>query len=258
MSEQQIQAEVSASKYPLIYGQMVKIMAQVGAVEKTRKNKQGEGYMFRGIDEIYSALQELMAEHGVFSVPEVLDIKREERHTKNGGTLTTTLLTVKYTFYAIDGSSVYATTTGEGFDSGDKSANKSMSGAHKYALVQSFCLPTKDKKDSEEDSHGDLAPRYGKPVHATQPVHGFDGSTKQTHYVVPFGKYKQKTIEEIGVADLMSYVTYLEQKSTLDQKPIDPSGPVGIFIERASEFIGIMENKAIAQEQGEPSFENFQ
>lgn len=38
-------------------------------------------------------------------------------------------------------------------DTGDKAANKAMSVAHKYALLQAFCIPTADSKDVEDDHH---------------------------------------------------------------------------------------------------------
>ena len=37
-------------------------------------------------------------------------------------------------------------------DSGDKSMNKAMSAAFKYACFQVFCIPTEEMHDSEEDS----------------------------------------------------------------------------------------------------------
>ena len=37
-------------------------------------------------------------------------------------------------------------------DSGDKSFNKAMSAAYKYALFQVFCVPTEEMVDSEVDS----------------------------------------------------------------------------------------------------------
>lgn len=134
-----------------IYGAMVQIMREVGAITKGRNNTQ-QGYKFRGIDDMYNALHDIMAKHGVFSVPKVLEIQRSERESKSGGLLTTTLLRVQYTFYAKDGSCVVAEPCGEGMDSGDKSCNKALAGAHKYALVQTFAIPTEGGDDSENEN----------------------------------------------------------------------------------------------------------
>ena len=58
----------------------------------------------------------------------------------------------KYAFYADDGSSVDTVVIGEGMDESDKSMNKAMSAAYKYACFQTFCIPTDEMIDSETDS----------------------------------------------------------------------------------------------------------
>jgi hypothetical protein len=136
-----------------IYSAITKIMGDVGAIEKTRKNEQGKGYLFRGIDDVYAALQPLFVKYGVYLVPKVLETCREERESKNGGTLIYTRLTVQYTFYAQDGSSFEAVIPGEAMDTGDKSSNKAMSAAMKICCLQIFCVPTEEEKDTEYDSH---------------------------------------------------------------------------------------------------------
>jgi hypothetical protein len=134
-----------------IYTLMAKVMGEVGAIEKLRKNQQ-QGYAFRGIDDVYMALQPALVKHGVVCVPEVVEERREERPSKNGGTLFYTTVRMAFTFYAPDGSYVRAVTSGEAMDSGDKSTNKAMSAAMKYAMLQTFCIPTEEKKDTEYES----------------------------------------------------------------------------------------------------------
>lgn len=128
-----------------------KIMSEVGAISKGRRNQQ-QNYTFRGIDDAYQAFQPLFAKYGVFVVPTVTDIKREERTNKSGGLLIYTTLTIKHTFFADDGSHFDAVTVGEAMDSGDKSSNKSMSAALKYALLEVFCVPTEGDNDTENHS----------------------------------------------------------------------------------------------------------
>lgn len=140
-----------------IYQAINAIMKEVPAIGKDRKNIQ-QGYNFRGIDDIYNALNEHLAKHGVFATSEVLSHEREERQTARGGTLIYSIITVKFNFYAIDGSSVSMTMIGEGMDSGDKASNKAMSTAYKYAMMQLFCIPTNDAKDTEAD-HYEVLPK---------------------------------------------------------------------------------------------------
>jgi hypothetical protein len=159
-----------------IFTLIPKVMASVGAIGKGRRNQQ-QGYAFRGIDDVFNAVQGPLAEAGVFIVPEVTDRHREERPTRDGkGVLLYTILTVRHTFYAPDGSSVAAVTTGEAMDSGDKSCNKAMSAAMKYALLEVFCIPTEDAKDTENDSYQTGRRREpARPAAAPAPVANKEG-----------------------------------------------------------------------------------
>ncbi len=135
-----------------IFKQIPLIMSEVGAIEKSRQGS-GINYKFRGIDDIYFALQPLLAKHGVFFAPNVIDQQRHERESKNGGVLTYTILKVEFTFYADDGSSFKVCTVGEAMDTSDKSSNKAMSAALKYAILELFCIPTEEEKDTEYQNH---------------------------------------------------------------------------------------------------------
>lgn len=139
-----------------IYKLIPLVMAEIGAIGKNRKNV-SQGYQFRGIDDVYLAVNAALAKHQVFCVPKVLSNSREERQTKNGGLLIYTIMEIEYTFFAPDASSVTATMIGEAMDSGDKSCNKAMSVAQKYAFLQMFCIPTEEPKDTENETH-DVAP----------------------------------------------------------------------------------------------------
>jgi hypothetical protein len=131
-----------------IFEAMAEVMRDVDAIGKNQKNQQ-QGFKFRGIDDVYNAVHPILAKHGVFTVPTVLAERTEERQTRNGGNLIYRILTLKYTFFAADGSSVEAVVIGEGMDSGDKGANKAMAVAHKYALLQTLCIPTEDMIDPD-------------------------------------------------------------------------------------------------------------
>ena len=135
-----------------IYEAISAVMQDVGAIGKDTKNTQ-QGFMFRGIDAVMNALQPALLKNHIFVVPEVLEQTREERQTSKGATLLYSILWMRYTFYAEDGSSVSATVIGEGMDSGDKASNKAMSIAFKYACFQVFCIPTEEMKDPDAECH---------------------------------------------------------------------------------------------------------
>lgn len=135
-----------------IQSNIIKIMGLIGSISKSNTNKT-QGYKFRGIDDLYNALNKHLAEVGVFITSDVLNVQREEKTSKNGGLLIYSIITMKFKFIAEDGSFVESTTIGEAMDSGDKSMNKAMSTAYKYALMQIFCIPTEEPKDSEVDTY---------------------------------------------------------------------------------------------------------
>ena len=136
-----------------IHEAIAEIMKDIPAISKDKKNTQGQGYNYRGIDDVMNALQPLLAKHKLFVVPEVLEQQREERQNSKGNNLIYSIVRVKYTFYAVDGSNVSAVVIGEAFDSGDKATNKAMSAAFKYAMFQTFCIPTEEMIDSETETH---------------------------------------------------------------------------------------------------------
>lgn len=177
-----------------IYETIAAVMADVGAVGKTSRNQQ-QNFMFRGIDAVMNALNPAMVKHHLFVIPEVLDHKREERqsvksfYNREAGVTeqkTTNLIysicTIKYTFYAEDGSSVSAVIIGEGMDSGDKATNKAMSIAFKYACFQVFCIPTEEMKEDDPDreSH-EVQPRKQATVRpaAQKPAERATNAPKQ-------------------------------------------------------------------------------
>lgn len=157
-----------------IYETITAVMAEIGAVGKDSRNEQ-QRFMYRGIDAVMNAINPALIKHKLFVVPEIMEQKREERHTAKGGNLIYSICTVKYTFYAEDGSSVSATVIGEGMDSGDKATNKAMSIAFKYACFQVFCIPTEEMKDPDAET-----PPPSKPVLEAGQVNALFGELQRT------------------------------------------------------------------------------
>lgn len=149
---------MSEIKSPMIYGKIADCMRQLGAIGKTSKNAQ-QGFMYRGVDAVMNALNPVLTANHVFCVPEVLEQHREERQTRSGGNLIYSILKMCYTLYAEDGSSVSATVIGEGMDSADKSSNKAMSVAYKYAMFQIFSIPTEEMADPDAETPPESTPK---------------------------------------------------------------------------------------------------
>ena len=141
-----------------IYESITAIMQEIPAIGKDKKNAQ-QGFKYRGIDDVMNALQPILAKYKVFVVPEVLEQNREERVTGKGNTLLYSIMRIRYSFYAEDGTSVSAVVIGEGMDSGDKASNKALAIAMKYAFFQVFCIPTEEMKDPDADAPEPSAPK---------------------------------------------------------------------------------------------------
>lgn len=136
------------SEQPSIYGRMAAVLADVGAIEKTRKN-QAQGFQFRGIDDAMNELHGTFAKHSLFLTHELLEHSMAERATRSGGTSFHHIAKVRFTFWAPDGSSVSAVGVGEAADTGDKGAGKAMAYALKVCLLQTFLIPTEEEKDPD-------------------------------------------------------------------------------------------------------------
>lgn len=135
---------------------MSAVMGHVRSLAKSERNAQ-QGFNFRGIDSVMSAVGPALREVGAVIVPRILEIEQSRGQSKNGGTLTSTVVQVEYTWYGPDGSVVTGSAAGEAFDTGDKSVPKAMSVAYRTYLLQALCLPT-DEPDPDAQVY-DAPPR---------------------------------------------------------------------------------------------------
>jgi len=186
----------------LINAKIIAIMRAVEPIAKAQRNS-GQGYNFRGIDDVMNEVHPKFAEHGVFITTTVLEQLREDRKTNNGGNLIYSVLKVRFEFHAEDGSSRTCEMVGEGMDSGDKASNKALSAALKYAILQMLMIPTSD--DSEKDNH-ETAPPDSRALpgskadkKAKQEKSSFTGNWRDAEWTLPFGNSKDKTIDYKGM-----------------------------------------------------------
>lgn len=140
----------------LIFKKMSDVMKDVGSIGKDQKN-QAQGFKFRGIDQFVNALYPALTRHGVFMAPrcisEVHELVKVIRGSGKEGTDKHVTIMMEYDFFAEDGSKVtVGPIPAEGLDSGDKATNKALSAALKYALIQTFSIPTEDMAEADLES----------------------------------------------------------------------------------------------------------
>lgn len=135
-----------------------RIMAELPAIGKDGRGPRDQGgYAYRGIEQITREVQPLLAKHGVVIAPKatVVSIGPAPGYKESW---TTTVLSVAWTIIGPEGDAIEAQTIGIGHDSSDKGANKSMSQAFKYLLLDLFCISdAKDDTDGADYSHGEQA-----------------------------------------------------------------------------------------------------
>lgn len=133
-----------------IYETLIAVMNDVPAIGKDHKNM-SQGFSFRGVDDVVNELHHIFIKHKLFVAPtKITELSRDIKSTKSGGEMYFTNLLIQYTFYAEDGSSITVEVKGEGSDNNDKSSNKAMAVAFKYALCQTLMIPTEGKEPEGE------------------------------------------------------------------------------------------------------------
>lgn len=190
-------AEPTQTKPPMIFKKMSDVMKDVKAITKDQKNT-AQGFKFRGIDQFVNALYPALTKHGVFMAPSCKGQSHELKDVvrANGKTAVDKHVHIEmaYTFYAEDGSWVtVGPIPAEGLDSGDKATNKALSAALKYALIQTFSIPTEDMAEADLDSP-EIGASAGKDVKAAPTastgyakVEGTPGVTSTATYTTTGG-----------------------------------------------------------------------
>lgn len=128
------------------------VMRDVHSVAKNEVNA-AQKFKFRGVDAVVNALAPAMRKHGLFIVPNTINVTYEAKQSANGGQLQVCRATVEYTMHHADSEgTISGAVFAEAFDSGDKATAKAMSVAYRTFLLQTFALPT-DDKDPDADTY---------------------------------------------------------------------------------------------------------
>lgn len=149
--------------HPSVSVALAHVMAALPAIGKdSRASQQQGGYAYRGIEAITAHCQPLFALHGIVFVPRVTSW--EIRDIVVGGKpWTDTVAAVEYDVYGPAGDHI---TVGPvlaiGRDNSDKGANKALTQAFKYALLQTLCI-----SDSKDDGDGQTHEADARPEWTT-------------------------------------------------------------------------------------------
>lgn len=155
-------ANEPTTKHANVYEAIIAVMNEVGYVKKQRGAN--ISYTYAGEAALIGALRPAMVEHGIFMYVLFVDnLVQDGYTTSKGNDMNRTILRSTIRFQHEGGTYIDVMSAGEGADSGDKSLNKALTGAYKYALRQTFCIETGDDPDKHPSE-----PRQAEQPRQTQ------------------------------------------------------------------------------------------
>jgi hypothetical protein len=148
---------------PSLHRKLTEVMASVDWQKKTGRNTQ-QNYNFVTAEQIKDSVRGALAERRVMVYTSVKSVDRSEWQTKGGTTMFSATIHGEVTFADGDSGELFTVeAAGEGMDSGDKALNKAQTAMLKYALINTFLIPTGD--DPEQDSP-EVTTRARRPAEA--------------------------------------------------------------------------------------------
>lgn len=128
-----------------VHQRMAAAFADVTAIAKQSAEK--VNYQFRSVDAVMNALHPILAAHGLFPSPRVLDDWQVNQIPgTNNRMQTQALFRIAVDMYGANGDTV---TLGPGLaqshDYGDKAVYQAQQNALKYVLIEAFCIPTQEE-----------------------------------------------------------------------------------------------------------------
>lgn len=135
---------------------IAKIMGELPAIGKDSKAPDVMGgFMFRGIEQLTGILQTRCAAEGIVFIPRVVHMQiLDAPSTSRGGVQKDVVLQVEYEVSDGDDAILVGPIVGIGRDGTDKGANKAMTQAFKYAILQLFMISDK-ADDGDAQSYED-------------------------------------------------------------------------------------------------------
>ena len=152
-----------------VHERMADALADLSYIPKGRSK--GVNYEFRGIDAVLNHLHPVLAKHGLFLSPRVLDDWQvnmipgsKDRQQSQA------LFRVCVDVYGPAGDCVpLGPGLAQSHDYGDKAVYQAQQNAIKYVLLEAFCIPTQEQDMDAREA--DPVPQHGaKQVHPVQTI----------------------------------------------------------------------------------------
>lgn len=188
-----------------IFTLMPKLMGKVGAVALGRFNDE-QRFAFRSYADVYAAVRVHMAELEISMVHEILEHAFEWTQTRSGAPQVHVTAKIRFFFYAPDGSFLTTDIISEAMDTRDKGANKLLSAAMKYALVDTLLIPWHEADRELDEGQHDAAAGAAKPAVQPKPEPPSPAvSSERDAAVAELGKARQRVYEAGVIKDGAAY-----------------------------------------------------
>ncbi len=151
-------------------------------------------------------------------VPRLESIAYEPARSNGAEAARAAQVVMAYTFTDVEtGEEITTKVAGQGLDAGDKAPYKAMTGALKYALLQSFLLATGDDPEDERINHasGNGSERLITPEEGRQLRVLVDETETELDRVLSY--YKINSLEEMRESSYRRAVELLNRKRTQQQ-----------------------------------------
>ena len=187
---------------------------RIGYIQKRGFNERNN-YSYVTAADLAGAVGDILAELGVVIIPSLESIAYESGRGNGAELARSAQVVMAYTFTDVDtGEAITTKVAGQGLDAGDKARYKAMTGALKYALLQSFLLATGDDPEDERINHssGNGPERLITPEEARQVRVLVDQTETELDRVLSY--YKIYSLEEMRESSYRRAVELLNRKRT--------------------------------------------
>lgn len=149
-----------------LHRKLTEVMAAIDWQPKTGRNT-AQGYNFVSVERIKDSVRGPLAKQHVMVYTSIKSVERSEFVTKSLTTMFHVTVQGEVTFADADSGEMFTVeAAGEAMDSGDKALNKAQTALVKYALINTFLIPTGDDPDAETPESKPIVerPRPQRPV----------------------------------------------------------------------------------------------
>jgi ERF superfamily len=208
--------ESCAAEQKTLRQKLGEVRRRIGYIQKRGYNER-HNYNYVAAADIAGTVGDALAELGVVVIPRLESITYEPHAPGRLDSVRVARVIMAYTFTDENsGEEVTAKVAGQGLDAGDKASYKAMTGALKYALLQSFLLAT---GDDPEDELADSRTALGsEPTITVEQVRQLQGLIEETGTELQrvLAYYKLSALGEMTEATYRRALELLRRK--LDKK----------------------------------------